>query len=125
MYKNIRINTNIYYEYIKEKRLKCIDKLYTDIPYSHHKKCFCNYNCKHCWKYTCEGCDKGYNNTSIRCGNIRCYKYLKYVIPEVFKDADKDISLIFSKHYLTFNEANIFEMNLEDCYKLIFIKLLF
>jgi hypothetical protein len=123
--KNIGINTNIYDQYIKDKRLMFINKLYNDIPYSHHKKCFCNYNCKHCWKYTCEGCDKGYNDISLRCKNIRCYYYLKHNIPKLFEEPDKNISLIFSKHYLTFNEANIFEINLEDGYKLIFVKLLF
>ncbi len=124
LYKNIKVNNKIYNEYFKSRLHHFYNTLYEDFPYQHVRKCVCNYNCKECWKFSCETCKKGYNNERLHCGNKNCYKYLKHVVPEVFVNTDKDLYLIVDNYYLTFNEANKMENSLKDDGKLTFVKLL-
>ena len=121
LYKNIKVNNRLYNEHFKSSM---IEKLYKDTPYQHIKKCFCNYNCNDCWKFTCESCKKGFNDGRILCGDRKCYKYLKHVTPKIFEDTDKDVFLIVDNYHLTFNQANVMEKNIKDNEKLVFIKLL-
>ncbi len=122
--KNIKVNKRIYDEYFNSRKCKFFEKLYEDTPYQHIRKCVCNYNCGDCWKFSCESCNKGFNDTRIQCGNKNCYNYLKNVVPEVFKDVDKDICLIVDNFYITFNQAINMEKSLKDGEKLLFVKLI-
>ena len=121
--KNIKVNNRIYNEYLKSKN-SFLEKLYEDIPYKHIRKCVCNYNCSNCWKFTCESCEKGFNDTKLKCRNNNCYKHLKHTVPEVFLDPDINICLTVYNYHITFNEATYMEKNLKVDEKLIFVKLL-
>lgn len=121
LYKNIKVNNRIYNEYFKSNFLY---KLNEDFPYQHVNKCVCNYNCRYCWKFSCESCKKGFNNYELKCGNKNCFKYLKHVVPEVFEDVNKHVYLIVDNFRITYNEASDMDESLKDGEKLIFVKLL-